>query len=159
MDILDSDIIVLWRLLNKHKTKYLMVGGFATTFNGFSRLTNDLDVWIKDTLENRKSLRQVLKELEVGDFESIETTQFIPGYTSITLNSGIELDIMTDLKGLDQSMFDECYEIAPTAFIKEIPLKFLHINQLIEAKKASGRPKDLWDIEELEKIRASQNNK
>lgn len=49
--------------------------------------------------------------------------------------------------------FDECFQLAPTALIDDVPVKFLHINQLIEAKKASGRPKDLIDIAELEKIR------
>ena len=130
-----------------------MVGGFATTLHGFDRTTADLDLWIKDTVENRKSLRNVLKELSIGDFESIETTQFVPGFTSIMLNSGFELDIMTFLKGFDQVKFDECYEISPVALIEEIPVKFLHINQLIEAKKISGRMKDLVDVEELEKIR------
>lgn len=159
MDFLDSEILQVWRLLEKHKTIYLIVGGFATTFHGFSRVTQDVDLWIKDTAANRKSLRRVIKELEIGDFEGIETIQFIPGYSSIRLNSGIELDIMTYIKGFDQIQFDECYSVAPTADIEGIPVKFLHINQLIDAKKASGRPKDLMDIEELEKIRNSQNKK
>ncbi|MBA2610683.1 MAG: hypothetical protein H0U95_01840 [Bacteroidetes bacterium] len=76
-----------------------------------------------------------LKELNIGDFENIETTPFIHGFTSIKLNSGFELDIMTFLKGFAQEKFDECYKIAPTAMIEEIPVKFLHITQLIEAKK------------------------
>lgn len=153
MDILDEEVLRLWELLNKHKVFYLMVGGFATTLHGFNRSTQDIDIWIKDSLENRKGLRNVLRELEIGDFESIETTQFVPGYSSITLNSGFELDIMTSLKGFDQIKFDECYNLSPTAIIETIPVKFLHINQLIEAKKSSGRPKDLMDIEALEKIR------
>jgi len=153
VDISDDEILDLWRLLNKNKTLYLIVGGFASTLHGFNRFTQDIDIWIKDTLPNRKSLRKVICDLNIGDFESIETTQFIPGYTSIKLNSGFELDIMTSLKGFDQIKFDECYDIAPTAIIEEIPVKFLHINQLIEAKKSSGRPKDLIDIEELEKIK------
>ncbi len=115
-----------------------MVGGFASALNGFNRTTQDIDLWIKDTVENRKALRSVLKELEIGDFESIETTQFVPGYTSIYLNSGFELDIMTSLKGFGQIRFDECYELASTAIIEGISIKFLSINQLIEAKKASG---------------------
>lgn len=158
MDISDDEILDLWRLLNKHKTLYLIVGGFASTLHGFNRFTQDIDIWIKDTLPNRKSLRKVINDLNVGDFESLETTQFIPGYTSIRLNSGFELDIMTSLKGFDQIKFDECYKISPTAIIEEIPVKFLHINQLIEAKKSSGRPKDLIDIEELEKIKSIKND-
>ncbi|MDO9000291.1 hypothetical protein [Sediminibacterium sp.] len=159
MDFLDSEIFKVWQLLEKNKTIYIMVGGFATTFHGFSRVTQDLDLWIKDTLENRKSLRNVIKELDIGDFEGIETSEFIPGYTSIKLNSGIELDIMTYLKGFEQVKFDECYSIAPVADIDGVSIKFLHINQLIEAKKAAGRAKDLMDLEELEKIRNAQNKK
>lgn len=153
MDILDDEILRLWSLLNKNKTIYLMVGGFATTLHGFNRNTEDIDIWIKDTIENRVALRNTLNELGIGDFESIETTQFIPGYTSIVLNSGFELDIMSSLQGFEQIKFDDCYKVAPTAVIEEIPVKFLHINHLIEAKRASGRTKDLLDIEELEKIR------
>ena len=152
MDLLDDEILGLWRTLHKHKTKYILVGGFAINLHGFNRVTADMDLWIKDTPENRKSLRNALKELELGDLEAIESTQFIPGFTSILLRSGFELDIMTSLKGFEQIKFDECYTIAPTAMIENIPIKFLHLKQLIEAKKASGRPKDLIDVEELEKI-------
>jgi len=68
------------------------------------------------------------------------------------LNSGFELDTMTSLKGFDQIRFDECYAMAPEAFVENIPVKFMHINQLIEAKKASGRMKDLMDLEKIKKL-------
>ncbi len=153
MDILDEEILKLWQLLELEGVVYIMVGGFATNLHGFQRMTADLDLWIKDTLENRKKLRNVLKLLDIGDFESILTTEFVPGYTSIMLNSGFELDIMTYLKGFPQIRFDECYSIAPTAIIEGTTVKFLHINQLIESKKIVGRTKDMLDIEELEKIK------
>lgn len=153
MDILDEEILKLWETLNKNNTEYIMVGGFATNLHGFARITADVDLWIKDTIDNRKKLRETLKELNIGDFDAIETMQFIPGWTTFRLESGIDLDVMTSLKGLEQIKFDECYAIAPVAIIENISVKFLHINQLIEAKKASGRPKDLMDVEELEKIR------
>jgi hypothetical protein len=153
MDVLDEEILNLWKLLSENEVKYIMVGGFATNLHGFQRTTGDMDLWIKDSLENRKKLRKVFREIEIGDFESIETVDFIPGWSTIRLNSGFELDIMTSMKGIAQESFDECFEIAPTAMILEIPVKFLHINDLIRAKKASARPKDLIDVIELEKIR------
>lgn len=153
MDVSDDEILTLWRLLNQHQVKYILVGGFATMFNGFNRVTSDLDLWIKDTLENRKALRAALKDFGLGDFEAIETVQFIAGFSSMRLDSGFELDLMTSLKGLDQSEFDACYEISPTAVIDGVSIKFLHLNRLIDAKRASSRPKDLVDLEELEKIR------
>jgi hypothetical protein len=79
-------------------------------------------------------------------------TQRLTGKSPTSQNSGIELDIMTSLKGLAQIRF-ECFQISPIADIDNIAVRFLHINQLIAAKKASGRPKDLLDIEELEKIK------
>jgi len=157
MDPLEDEILELWRLLHKHHSKYIMVGGFACSLHGFNRMTEDLDLWIEDTVENRKSLRQVFKDLGLGDLEGIETSEFVPGYTSIRLNSGIELDLMTYLSGLTQLDFKKCYEFAPIADIDGIEVRFLHLNQLIEAKRASGRPKDLIDIEELEKIRKMQS--
>ncbi|MCC6683886.1 MAG: hypothetical protein IT247_02330 [Bacteroidia bacterium] len=152
MDILDDDILNLWKALTKHKVAYIMVGGFATNMHGFSRITADLDIWIKDTPENRKNFRAALKDAKMGDLKEIETTVFVPGWSSLYLSSGMELDIMTSLKGFPEERFEECYALAPVAEIHDIPVRFLHLNHLLEAKKATARPKDLLDIEELNKI-------
>ena len=153
MDILDDDVLKFWRLLYENDVKYIMIGGFATSLHGFHRMTTDVDIWLKDSLENRKKLRKVIKELEVGDFKEIETMQLIPGYSSFSLNSGFDLDIMTSLKGFEQSDFDECFELSPTAIIEDIPVKFLSLNHLIRAKKEVFREKDKIDLIELEKIK------
>ncbi len=71
---------------------------------------------------------------------------------TIYLPSGMELDIMSFMKGLTQDKFDECYSLAAETTIHEVPVKFLHLHHLIAAKKASARPQDLQDIAELEKI-------
>lgn len=72
-----------------------MVDGFATNLHGFHRTTADIDIWIKDDFNNRENLRKSSNEIGLGDFEAIETTELIPGWTSINLDSGFELDIMT----------------------------------------------------------------
>jgi hypothetical protein len=153
MDILDEEILTLWKLLHENDVKYIMVGGFATNLHGFQRTTGDMDLWIKDTKGNRKNFRNILKQTGAGDFAGIETTQLVPGWSVLHLPSGFELDVMTSLKGFSPETFDECYSMAPIAMISNIPVKFLHINHLIEAKKACGRTKDLLDVIELEKIR------
>ncbi len=33
-------------LLNKHKVKYLVVGGYALSFHGYPRYTKDIDFWV-----------------------------------------------------------------------------------------------------------------
>lgn len=153
MDILDDELLNFWRALNNNQVKYIMVGGFATRFHGFNRNTDDIDIWLYDTLQNRKNLRKSFIELEYGDFPSIETMEFVPGWTSFYVGHAITLDIMTSMKGLENYNFAECMDIASVADLDGIIIPFLHINQLIANKKAVNRPKDQIDVLELERIK------
>ncbi|HVS91524.1 MAG TPA: hypothetical protein VHE59_05790 [Mucilaginibacter sp.] len=109
MDILDEELLRFWRSLNENHVRYIMVGGFATRFHGFNRSTDDLDLWLDDTLENRKNLRTSFVGLEYGDFSSLETMEFVPGWTSFYVGDMIELDIMTTMKGLSSNGF-RCWD-------------------------------------------------
>lgn len=153
MDIEDDELINLWRAFEKNKLKYIMVGGFASILNGYSRLTSDLDIWIKDTTENRNALQASLKEIGLDTIPNLDNIDFVPGWSTINLPSGFELDVMTSLKGFDQKRFDECYAVSNEAIIANISVRFFHINQLIDSKKAANRLKDQLDVEELEKIK------
>jgi hypothetical protein len=151
MDVLDEELIAFWRILNDSNVRYIMVGGLATRFHGYNRATDDLDLWLEDTLENRKNLRKAFQALKYGDYPSIETMQFVPGWTSFYA-AGIVLDIMTEMKGLENISFKECFELSPTANLNGVAVKFLHINHLLANKKAVNRPKDQIDVIYLEKI-------
>lgn len=153
MDTFDADILSLWKCLQQNEVRYIMIGGFATNLHGYNRSTNDIDIWIEDSLPNRKKLRKALKEQGSGDYKPIETMDFIPGWTDFQLNMGFKLDIMVNVLGLEKIGFEECYNYAVVTEIEGTTVRFLHYNHLIICKKASGRPKDLLDIEELEKIR------
>jgi hypothetical protein len=129
-----------------------MVGGFAIRFHGFNRSTDDLDMWLEDSLENRKNLRLSFSALGYGDYSSLETMKFVPGWTSFYIG-GVELDIMTSMKGLENISFAECLAMASVADLDGVEVPFLHINHLIENKRIVNRPKDQIDVIELEKIR------
>ena len=153
MDLYDEEILGLWQALDQNAVAYIMVGGFATNLNGFSRFTADMDIWIKDNLQNRKALIKSLEEIGLPHYGALETTQLVPGWTSIALPSGFDLDIMTYIQGFEQADFDECFKYASEIEIAEISVRFLHINHLIRAKEASNRPKDQIDLIELKKLR------
>lgn len=159
MDILDDELLKFWKALNDYGVRYIMVGGFATRFHGFNRSTDDLDMWLEDTIENRKNLRKSFLELGYGDFSSLEMMQFVPGWTNFHIGSGIELDIMTTMKGLENIPFSECLDMASIADLEGIKVPFLHISHLIENKKIVNRPKDQVDVIELEKIRRIREEK
>lgn len=79
--------------------------------------------------------------------------EFVPGWTSFHIGSGIELDIMTKMKGLEGLSFEQCLSMASIADLDIVKVPFLHINHLIQNKKTVDRPKDKVDVIELEKIR------
>ncbi len=149
---MNSQIIEIWNYFSSNKVRYLTIGGFAVNIYGYGRNTGDIDIFIEDTIENRNNLRKALKESGIGDFENIETLQFIPGWTDITLNFNLRLDIMTSVKGLENTTFEELLQKAYIVEISGTPVYFLDYDNLIKAKKAANRPKDVLDIEELEKI-------
>lgn len=155
---MNSQIIEIWKYFYLNKVNYLTIGGFAVNIYGYGRNTGDIDIYIEDTIENRENLREALKKAGIGDFENITTMMFIPGWTDITLNFNLRLDIMTSVKGLENTSFEELLEKAYIAEINEIPVYFLDYDNLIKAKKAANRPKDIIDIEELEKINKKSNS-
>ncbi len=156
MDLFDEDILNLWRCLETNEVRYIMIGGFATNLHGYSRATKDIDIWIEDSVVNRKKLRKALKEQGSGDFEPIERIELIAGWTNFQLNMGFDLDVMTSVKGLEAIGFNECFKYSVVAEIESVKVRFLNYNHLITTKKATGRLQDLLDIEELEKIRNSK---
>lgn len=149
---MNSQIIEIWKYFSLNKVKYLTIGGFAVNIYGYGRNTGDIDIFIEDSIENRENLRLALKQSGIGDFENMNTMQFIPGWTDITLNFNLRLDIMTSVKGLENSTFEQLLEKAYIVEIGDVPVYFIDYENLIIAKKAINRPKDLLDIEELEKL-------
>jgi hypothetical protein len=82
----------------------------------------------------------------------MERLEIIPGWTTFNLNNGYKLDLLVNMKGLEELSFDECLVMANLADIDGLLVPFLHINHLIANKKAVNRPKDQLDVIYLEKI-------
>ncbi|MFV8352109.1 nucleotidyltransferase [Flavobacterium sp. XS2P14] len=150
-----KQILDVWKYLSENNVNYLTIGGFAVNIYGYGRNTGDIDIFIEDTVANRENLRIAIKQMGLGDFESIKTMQFLPGWTDFTLNINFRLDIMTSVKGLENKPFATLLEKANIIDIDGIPVVFIDYDNLIIAKKAVNRLKDQLDIEELEKL----NNK
>ncbi|WP_256005866.1 hypothetical protein [Pedobacter deserti] len=153
MDIFDEEILKFWRALQECGVAYIMVGGYATNLHGYQRFTGDLDLWLQDSVDNRRALRQAFVKCGMGDYPMIDNMQFVPGWTDFRLNNGLRLDILIEMKGLEGYTFQECLDMASIADIEDVTVPFLHINQLIENKKTVNRPKDQLDVLALEQIR------
>jgi predicted nucleotidyltransferase len=153
VDIFDEAVLNFWKALQNHKVQYIMIGGYAINLHGYQRFTGDLDIWLKDTLENRIALRKAFISCGIGDYPMIEYMKFVAGWTDFHMINNLRLDILTEMKGLEGYTFDECLQMASIADIEGTSIPFLHINQLIANKKVINRPKDQIDIAALEQIR------
>ena len=60
--ILNENFLDFIRLLNKHEVLYILVGGWAVIFEGYSRTTGDMDIFIERSEENADKLLKVLNE-------------------------------------------------------------------------------------------------
>lgn len=154
MNIFDNDVLAFFAAMNEANVEYILVGGLAVNLHGFNRTTGDLDVWLKDSNNNRSNLVAALNKLEIQGAEVFMTLPLIAGYSELLLDSGNYVDFMSDLFFLKQNDFDNCAKISERFVIEEnVEVPVLHINKLIEEKEKSQRSKDRIDTEELKKIR------
>jgi hypothetical protein len=153
MDIFEEEIIAFFQLLNKHEVRYILVGGLAVNYHGFSRATGDVDLWLDDSEGNRKKLVAAFTEKKIEGCEAFLTYPLIAGYAEILLGNGIYIDLMGDLNFLKQTNFDDSYLLSDKFKItEEVEIAVLNISKLIEEKEQSSRIKDKEDATQLKKL-------
>lgn len=153
MDISRDDVQTLFQSLNRHGVRYLLVGGLAGVVHGHVRATQDLDLWIQVGDENKDHLILALQENDVAGAEFLKNTPLLFGWTSVTTSKhSLTLDMGHALKAFGELDFDACYERALSASFDGIPFRVIRLSDLIKEKQATGRLKDLADVEELQKL-------
>ncbi len=155
-----EDIAEFLFLLNKNSVEYLIVGGEAVIFYGYSRLTGDIDIFYNNTEKNVKLLFFTLNEFWNNNIPGITNYDILLKNDTI-LQFGFPPNRLDLINSIDGIGFEECWKnkFSVEYEIKNrlVLLNYISIKDLIKNKKASGRNKDLADIEYLEKILA--NNK
>ncbi len=149
-DIFQEDFRDFLKALNDREVKYIMVGGMAVILHGHARVTGDMDIWVECTKENYQQLAKAFHQFGMPLFD-MTLEKFLRVKENDVFSFGknpVGIDIMTAVKGLN---FDEAYSLSTIFDDDDLPIRMIHINHLIEAKKASGRLKDLDDIKQLQK--------
>jgi hypothetical protein len=146
--IFNEDFREFIQSLNDNKVEYMLVGGYAVILHGYRRVTGDLDIWVNRTKENYSKLVKAFFQFGLSVFEMSEE-KFLDAESADVFSFGrppVSIDILTRLKGVE---FDNAFSQAIQFDENGLIVRFIHLNNLIEAKKASGRYKDLDDIEKL----------
>ncbi len=136
----------LLALFNAHKVDYMIVGGYALAFHGAPRFTGDLDIFVKPDLENA---RHILKALEMFGFNSVGLTaeDFQSPDKIIQLGfPPVRVDIITSLTGVS---WKEAFLDRAEGKYGDIPVYYIGREQFVTNKQATGRKRDLADLEAL----------
>jgi len=132
--------------LNRAKVEYLLVGGFAVNHYGYHRFTEDIDFWIADSDENFDRLLAAVREFFGEDLAGLDRT-FLQKNESLFLGRvPNKIEMFQKASGLS---FAEVYPRRMEIRLEGIPVKIIPLADLKVNKRASGRNKDLADLDNL----------
>ena len=147
MNIFNDDFKDFIIFLNQNEVEYIVVGGYAVIIRGYSRSTGDIDIWVNKTKGNYKKLQKAIVEFGLPEVAVKENEFFSEEFDVFSFGKPpYAIEIMTAVKGL---IFETTFENATIEQINDTPVRIIHLRNLIEAKKAAGRSKDINDIENL----------
>jgi hypothetical protein len=133
-------------LLNRHEVEYLIVGGYALGIHGYPRYTGDLDVWINPTPGNGSKMVKVMEDF---GFASMELTEQDFAESGNVIQMGyppFRIDVLTRPDGVT---FEECYPNRLLVEYEGVQIAVIGLEDFKKNKQASGRPKDLMDLDSL----------
>ncbi|MGD0363978.1 MAG: nucleotidyl transferase AbiEii/AbiGii toxin family protein [Bryobacteraceae bacterium] len=139
-----------------HGVKYLVVGGFAVIYHSQPRFTKDMDLFIKADPENAKAAYAALAEFG-APLQGITWQDFTDRNSFFRFGrepSGF--DILPAIPGVD---FDAAWERRVEAVVDTatgLNANVISADDLIASKLASGRARDLADVEDIRKAADSQ---
>jgi len=142
------DFKELLSILEKHKVRYLVIGGYAVMLYSEPRWTKDLDLWISVDPENSKAIFRALREFGAPLTGLTEENFAEPGYFYQMGNPPLRVDVMMEIPGGD---FDVAWDRRNTRAIGENVIHFISKEDLITVKLASGREQDLKDVASIQK--------
>lgn len=149
--------------LNENGVDYMLVGGHAVNYHGYTRSTLDMDIWVDTVKENLERLESALVSLGYNVNSCKKAIEYLISNHIFKIPKDDALIEILDDKIIRQS-FSDCYTKAEEVEIENVAIKVIGINDLINCKKKSNRAKDLLDVQELQslmdlqKMQAKQSN-
>lgn len=143
---LPPDFKEFLKLLKEYDVQYLLIGGYAVGYHGYARATDDMDIWVAIHPDNAQKLVSALKAFGLND-PNLTPELFLQKPKIIRMGfPPMRLEISTSISGVD---FEECYQTRIVDTLDDIEVNLIDLAHLKKNKKASGRAKDIADLENL----------
>ena len=144
---MNQDFVDLLRAFVAHDVRFLIVGAYALALHGRPRATGDMDVWVDATPENASRIVRALAAFG-APMDQVSASDFTtPGVVFQMGVPPVRIDLLTALTGLT---FDEAWPGRVRETLGDVPVDFIGREAFIRNKRATGRAKDLGDIEGME---------
>ena len=145
MDI-SSDYRDLFKTLNRHKVKYLVIGAYAVTFYTEPRYTKDLDIWVSNDKANAKRLHKALADFG-APLKGVSAEDFANKKMIYQIGvAPVRIDILLDVSGMK---FENAWKNRKRTNYGGISINILGVKELIYSKKKTKREQDILDINKL----------
>jgi predicted nucleotidyltransferase len=141
-----ADFEDFFRLLNEHGVEYMIVGGYAVAYHGYPRFTKDIDVFYANNRVNAMRLQAAL--VGFGFQESSIPLEVIEKPNAV-LSIGLEPVRIDLLSTIDGVTFDDARPNVVVGRYGDMKVSFIGKEDLLRNKRATGRQRDLGDVEEL----------
>ena len=132
--------------MNSHGVEYLVVGGHAVAYHGHPRFTGDIDFLIRPSPTNAQRVLLVLAEFGFGGVGITERDLLEPGRVVQLGQPPNRIDILTSISGVD---FEAAWQGRVQTLLDDQPVSLIGWDELLRNKRASGRSKDMVDLEKL----------
>ena len=143
---LPDDFKEFLKLLASNGVEYLLIGGYAVNVHGYVRTTNDLDIWVNVSPENGARIDRALREFGFGATGLTPDLFRAPNNVVRMGFPPVRIEVLTSISGVD---FESCFSERETIQIDDIEVPVISLARLRQNKAASGRLKDLADLESL----------
>ena len=143
---IQNDFREFLRLMKAHDVDFVVLGGYAVAFHGYVRNTQDLDILFR---ADARGVRGVLAALLDFGFPAGTVTAEEVGRPGNIIRMGIppvRIELMNSVSGVT---FDEVWVGRVAGDYGDVAIAYIGRAELLRNKTASGRPKDLADVDEL----------
>ena len=145
MDI-SSDYKDLFKTLNRHKVKYLVIGAYAVAFYAEPRYTKDVDIWASNDTTNIERLYKALIDFG-APLKGVSAADFANKKMIYQIGvAPVRIDILMGVSGMK---FENAWQNRKRTFYGGISINILGIEELIYSKKKTGREHDISDMKKL----------
>jgi hypothetical protein len=143
----NSDFEEILLAFNAAGVRYLVVGAYAVAAHSRPRATGDIDLWVELSQENARRVFRALATFGAPLDGLSEATFLEPEIVFQIGVAPIRIDVLTSIDGLS---FSEAWPNRVASTIGGVATHVIGRLDLVRNKKASGRPRDLADLERLE---------